>query len=70
MKCQYTDRIEVGAVAESEELRASLRDNSDYIKGETLAVKLVLEALPEVEPVDLKLSGHEITLYARVVPTD
>ena len=70
MKCRYTDRIEVGVATESEELRAALRGNSDYINGETLSVKLVLEPLPEVEPADLKLSGHELTLYVRVIPTE
>ena len=39
MDCQFTDRIEVGVVTESAELRAAIEQFRDYIMPETLAVR-------------------------------
>ena len=70
MDCQYTDRIEVGVVTDSAELRAAVKEFRKYIQGETLAVKLVLRALPSVEPVEIDLAGHTLKLYLRVVASE
>ena len=40
--CDYTDRISVTANTESDELKAAVQENEEYIKGETLAVELQL----------------------------
>ena len=69
MGCQFTDRIAVGIVTESDELRAAAGDFRDYIMGEGLAVELTTEALPGAQAVELKLAGHPVALYAKVVPT-
>ena len=66
LDCRYTDRIVVGVVTDSAELKAAAEQFADYIKGETLAVEIVLEALPGAEPVELKLAGHDLTLYIKV----
>jgi isoleucyl-tRNA synthetase len=67
MDCQYTDRIVVGLVTESSELTAAIEQFADYIKGETLAEKLLHEKVEGAEPVELKLAGFEATLYVKVV---
>ena len=67
MDCEYTDRIEVGVVTESEELRTAVTENMAYICSETLATRLVLESVPDAHSVDLKTSGHELKQYVKVV---
>jgi len=66
LNCAYTDRIEVGIVTDSQEINAARKDFADYIRGETLAVRLVPEALGGAEPVELNLGVHALTLYVRV----
>jgi isoleucyl-tRNA synthetase len=66
LACEYTDRIVIGLVTGSEELKAAVRQFADYIRSETLAVELVFEPLPGVEPVALNLAGHELELYVKV----
>ena len=36
MDCQFTDRIEVGIVTDSAELKAAIEQFDDYIRSETL----------------------------------
>ena len=67
MDCEYTDRIEVGVVTESEELRTAVTENMAYICSETLATRLVLEPVPDAHSVDLKTSGHDLKQYVKVV---
>ncbi len=64
--CEYTDRIEVGIVTESEELLAAIQKFRDYIVQETLAIKIATEPLPGVEPVNVKVLGHDLAVYLRV----
>jgi isoleucyl-tRNA synthetase len=64
--CEYTDRIEVGLVTQSAELNAAIEKFRDYIMQETLAIKLVCEPLPGVEPVHVSMGGHELALCVRV----
>src|SRR3954469_8775955 len=48
----FTDRIEIGLVGASAALQTAIEPFRDYICGETLAVKLIFEALPGVDPVE------------------
>jgi isoleucyl-tRNA synthetase len=64
--CEYTDRIEIGLVTDSEELAAAIQKFRDYIAQETLAIKIVTEPLPGVEPVNVKVLGHDLAVYLRV----
>ena len=66
MGCQFTDRITVGIVTESAELKRAIEQFRDYICGETLAVEIVFGTLPGVEPVAIDVAGHAATLYVRV----
>jgi len=61
MKLEFTDRIVVGVKPESEQLRKAIEEFGDYIKRETLAVKL--------EPVPGSGSEQEqLEHLARLVP--
>jgi isoleucyl-tRNA synthetase len=64
--CEYTDRIEIGLVASSEELFATIHKFRDYIAQETLAINITTEPLPGVEPVNIKVLGHDLDVYLRV----
>jgi len=63
---QFTDRIVVGIVTESEELRAAVTEFGSYIRGETLAVELRLGPLEGVEPTDFTVAGYPARLYVKV----
>ncbi len=67
MGCEFTDRIEVGIVTESDELGAAVRENCDFIKAETLAVSIVFKPLLDAEQVELEVSGHAMKLYVKTV---
>jgi isoleucyl-tRNA synthetase len=67
MGCQFTDRIEIGIVTESPELKAAIDQFSDYIRGETLAEKIKFNALPGVESVETDIGGQSLVLCIKVV---
>lgn len=64
--CEFTDRIEVGIVTESDELRSAIEENEDYIKGEALADRLVFESLEGTEPFECEVAGEKVVLYVRI----
>jgi isoleucyl-tRNA synthetase len=66
MGCQFTDRIVVGIVMESVELKTAIKQFRDYIAGETLAVKLSEAAVSEADPVETKIGDNPLTLYVKV----
>ena len=67
LQCEYTDRIEVGVVIDSAELRRAIEENAEYIQGETLADRLVFDALPGAEPVEHTIAESSIELYVAVL---
>ena len=67
MDCQFTDRIALGIVADSEELRAAIEQFRDYIMGETLAVDLELAAIPGAEAADIEVGDFAAALYIKVI---
>jgi len=68
LDCQYTDRIQVGLVTESEELRQAVEENAQYIRGETLAVELSHQPLADAAPVEHDLAGSPIQVFVLSVP--
>ncbi|MBN2473133.1 MAG: isoleucine--tRNA ligase [Pirellulales bacterium] len=66
LRCQYTDRIIVGIVTDSGELRAAIARFDEYVRGETLAVELGFQPVPGAESVELKVAGHPLALSVRV----
>jgi len=65
--CQFTDRISIGIVTESVELKQAIEQFTDYIKGETLAVEVSYTAIPQVEAIDTQIGDDSLTLYVKVV---
>jgi isoleucyl-tRNA synthetase len=66
LDCEFTDRIEVGIVTDSEELRQAIEENVEHIKGETLADSIVFEALAGVEPLECEVAGVAVKIYVSV----
>jgi isoleucyl-tRNA synthetase len=67
LDCQFTDRIRVGIATDSVELKSAADQFRDYIQGETLAVEMVFNALPNVEGQETKASDFAFTLFIEVV---
>jgi isoleucyl-tRNA synthetase len=65
--CQFTDRVEIGIVTDSDAIKEAVKAFTDYIKSETLAVEIRYEALPGVDPVSVDLAGHKVEFYLKVV---
>jgi isoleucyl-tRNA synthetase len=63
--CEYTDRIELGIVTDSAELRQAITDFADYLQGETLCAKISFEPSPGVDPVEAKAAGHTVQIYLK-----
>jgi isoleucyl-tRNA synthetase len=64
--CEFTDRIEIGVVAESAGLRAAIDAFGDYIAAETLALSIAAGPLAGVEPAAIKVGEDDAELYVRV----
>ena len=64
--CEFTDRIVIGIVTDSAELKTAIEQFADYIRGETLAVELVFAPLPDVESIPIDVAGYSATLYVKV----
>ena len=65
--CEFTDRIEVGVVTDSPELRAAVEMFSEYIAAETLAVRVTLGPIQGVEQVKLTIGDCAADVYIQVV---
>ncbi|NOZ39303.1 MAG: class I tRNA ligase family protein, partial [Planctomycetes bacterium] len=64
--CEFTDRIEIGIVTESTELRTAIEQFREYVLQETLAVSIVFEPLKGVESVVAKIGDAEAQIYVKV----
>jgi isoleucyl-tRNA synthetase len=67
LDCKYTDRIAVGLVTESAELREAAQQFADYIRAETLATELKFAPLAGAESVSIKLGAHEVAISLRPI---
>jgi isoleucyl-tRNA synthetase len=63
--CEYTDRIEIGIVTTSDDVRKAIEGSREYIMTETLSAKLVFEPLADVTPVEVKLGDETLQIYVR-----
>ncbi len=63
---EYTDRILLGVVATDPKLTKALDQWSDYVRRETLATELDSQALPDVEPKEIKVGDGTAELYLAV----
>ncbi len=66
--CEYTDRIELGIVTDSAELRKAITDFADYVQSETLSIRISFEALPGRRSLGSEnRRAHGADLFARRV---
>ncbi|MBN2294491.1 MAG: class I tRNA ligase family protein, partial [Pirellulales bacterium] len=66
MGCEYTDRIKIGVVTDSEEIRAALEQFEEYVSRETLAVEIGLKAIAGAESIEVKIAGYAVELFVKV----
>jgi isoleucyl-tRNA synthetase len=64
--CEFTDRIEVGVVSQSEELTQALDRFREYISGETLATRIVATPLPNVPAQKTTVGDSGVEIYVQV----
>jgi isoleucyl-tRNA synthetase len=71
--CDFTDRIDVGIASDESPIWDAVMGFEEYIKNETLALRIVSEAsegvLPfddDTEPVRASIGGHPVLIYVRV----
>jgi isoleucyl-tRNA synthetase len=64
---QYTDRIVVGLASDDAALLDAARRFAAYIERETLAVEIALGALPDADPLAIKLGPAKVQLYVKAV---
>lgn len=67
---EFTDRIELGLVTESPDLRAALESHADAIAGETLATAVCFEPLAKAATESLDVDGHSLTIHLRRAPDE
>jgi len=64
--CEFTDRIEIGVVTESDELRKAIENFAEHVQQETLANSIALEPLASSEPQSCKVGDATIDLHIKV----
>lgn len=64
--CNYTDRIELGLVTSSGELRNAIELFREYLAQETLAASIATEPLSGVAPESAKVASDVLDVYVRV----
>jgi len=65
--CEFTDRIELGIVTESDEIRSAIETHAEYVAQETLADQLSFASINGTEEIEGKLCDEPVQLYVRVV---
>ncbi|RMF44288.1 MAG: isoleucine--tRNA ligase [Planctomycetota bacterium] len=67
--CQFTDRIVVFLQTDAAEVLEAIRENQDYIAGETLATELRINSEPpsDTPATKIEIAGHEVLLAIAVV---
>ena len=67
---EFTDRIELGLITESPDLRAALEGHAAVIAGETLATAVGFEPLGKAAIESLDVDGHSLTIHLRRAPDE
>ena len=65
---ERTDRIDAWIKTDSDDINQAIQENSDYLKGETLAVSITQAACDEsgVESTEVNVGDHQVTIWLRV----
>jgi hypothetical protein len=67
LACQYSDRIRLGLVTDSLEVRTAIEENREYVRQETLAVEIEFGPLANVEPLEATVADAIVLIYIAVV---
>jgi isoleucyl-tRNA synthetase len=65
--CEFTDRIHIGIVTESAEIRSAVEGSLAYIEKETLATQTLFEPLAQGTSRKVSVAKHEMTIFVKVV---
>ena len=65
---ERTDRIDVWIKTDSDDINQAIQENTDYLKGETLAVSITQAACDEsgIESTEVNVGDYEVTIWIRV----
>ena len=64
---ERSDRIKLGLVTESDELKQAVTENQEYLMGETLATSLVLESFADgPDSVECEIGEYKVTIFIKV----
>ena len=66
LQCQYTDRIRIGIVTASDDVRRAIEEHGEYVQRETLALSLDQSPRPGVEPVTARIGPDDVAIYVEV----
>ncbi len=66
--CDFTDRIEIGIVTESDKVKQAIEMFGDYLADETLANSITQKSIDKIAGNSVKIGEHEATLHLRVAP--
>ena len=67
MNCQFTDRIAVGLVTDSNAVAEAVSQFRQYIQNETLAVEISFGPLSGAEAAEIKVADYRAELYVKTV---
>ncbi len=62
---EYTAKIEVGVVTESDDVQSAVTTYADYIQAETLATSVATSAIEGVDPIETKIADSEVRIYVK-----
>ncbi len=70
--CQFTDRILIHVVTEDQQLLSALEENRDFVLGETLGLKLLVDsdAAQRMEMQDFEIDAKQVRIGIEVAESD
>lgn len=67
--CDFTDRIVLAIVTDAPDILRAIDDFEDYIRSETLAVRIQRSRPAELQPAVIDIAGRQVTVFLRVEKT-
>ncbi|PQO27504.1 isoleucine--tRNA ligase [Blastopirellula marina] len=62
---EYTAKIEVGVVTDSQDVQSAVTAYADYIQAETLATTVEPKAISGIEPIETKIADSEVRIFVK-----
>ncbi|MBA2117770.1 isoleucine--tRNA ligase [Bremerella alba] len=62
---EYTAKIEVGVVPESDDVKSAVTAYTNYIQAETLATSVQLSVIDGIDPIETKIADSEVRIYVK-----